>query len=169
MTEKYPTLHALSGIWLRTIRFVASLLPKREIYAEDFALYLERFRIFGWTEGSSWKGPSLYLHRFHLPDQDVALHNYPWRRAYSLILSGSYDEFRGKVECDKLECFDSRSVRAGRINTIGPDDYHRIAYLHGEVWTLFFVWPKSRSWGFWIPGRGHVEWKQRLLERGIEA
>lgn len=163
-------------IWLRLIQCIARLFPKREIYAEDSKLYLERYRVFGWTEGSTWRGPSLYLHRFCLPDQDVALHNHPWRRAFSLILAGGYDESRAERR-DSLRpywpnyldgfTYRERTLRAGNVNTIGPETYHRITALHGEVWTLFFVWPKSRSWGFWIPGRGHVGWKERLAERGI--
>lgn len=150
-------------LWLRLIHWVAARLPLREIPAEDGAIYLRRYRVLGWMPGSKWRGPSIYLHRFMLPDQDTALHNHPYRRAFSVVLSGHYDEIRKSNGASPFW----RRVRW--VNIIGPADYHRIDRLHGEVWTLFLTWPKSRGWGFWVPGRGHVPWKERLAERGIAS
>jgi len=156
------------SIRLRLIHWIANRLQCRNIYAEDGALYLQRFRVFGWTEGSRWFGPSLYLHRFRLPDQDAALHNHPWRWGFSWILSGGYIEDRGHQSGFAL-IRDGRFCRLpGDLNVIRPETYHRVHSLLGrETWTLFLVAPKSRSWAFWVPGRGPVPWRQRLAERGI--
>jgi hypothetical protein len=155
------------ALWLRAIRWVASWLPCREIYAEDGKLYLERYRVFGWTEGSTWRGPSLYLHRFRLPDQDVAPHNHPWKWARSLILSGGYTEERSHASGMILIDDGKRRLSAGSLNRIGAGTFHRITEIHGETWTLFLVAPKSRSWVFWVSRRGPVPWRERLAERGI--
>lgn len=155
--------------WLRLIHGLARRLPRRDILAEDGALYLERYRVFGWMPGSRWKGPSVYLHRFRMPDQDVALHNHPWPRAVSLVLAGGYTEKRLTSLFGFSAC-EWRRLTPGQLNVIGPDDYHRVAELHGdETWTLFAVWPRTRSWGFWLPLRGHVPWRDRLRERGIDV
>lgn len=155
-----------SGIWLRLINWIARHLPRRDIPAEDGQVYLERYRVFGWMPGSRWRGPSIYLHRFRLPDQDFALHNHPWPRCVSLVLAGGYTEERRGSGWRRHE----RRLKPGRLNVIRPDDYHRVARLHGtETWTLFVVWPRTRSWGFWVPGRGHIPWRDRLAERGIDV
>jgi len=160
---------------LRLIHWVAARLPRRDILAEDGRVYLERYRVFGWMPGSSWRGPSLYLHRFRLPDQDTALHNHPWPRAVSLVLAGGYTEERllGTMS-DELggtgSVIGQRRLRPGHLNIIRERDYHRVSELHGnETWTLFAAWPRTRSWGFWMPGRGHVPWRDRLRERGIDV
>lgn len=155
---------------LRLIHWVAARLPRRDILAEDGRVYLERYRVFGWMPGSSWRGPSLYLHRFRLPDQDTALHNHPWPRAISLVLAGGYTEERRVYFYPDAFEIQSRRLRPGRLNIIRERDYHRVARLHGaETWTLFAAWPRTRSWGFWMPGRGHVPWRDRLRERGIDV
>ena len=146
---------------LKLIHLVASVLPKREIYAEDGKLYLERYRVFGWEPGSRWNGPSLYLHRFHLPDQDTALHNHPWKWAISLILAGGYIE-------DRVSGM--RILRPGRLNIIRANDFHRVSFIRGrETWTLFLVAPKSRSWGFLTTAGNFIPWRERLAQRGIEV
>lgn len=163
------------SLLLRLIHWVARHLPRRDILAEGGAVYLERYRVLGWMPGSRWRGPSIYLHRFRLPDQDTALHNHPWRRCVSLVLAGGYTEERllGTIP-DELgrigSVIGTRCLRPGNLNIILPDDYHRVSELHGaETWTLFVVWPRTTSWGFWVPGRGHVPWRDRLRERGIDA
>lgn len=155
---------------LRLIHWVAARLPRRDIPAEDGQVYLERYRVFGWMPGSNWSGPSLYLHRFRLPDQDTAPHNHPWPCAVSLVLAGGYTEERlAYAYPDDNLHVQSRRLRPGHLNVIREGDYHRVAALHGaETWTLFLVWPRTRSWGFWVPGRGHVPWRERLQERGLD-
>lgn len=163
------TGHRSLTLWLRLIHWAARRLPCRQILAEDGAVYLERYRVLGWMPGSRWRGPSIYLHRFRMPDQDVALHNHPWPRAVSLVLAGGYTEQR-LARMFGLPSCEWRWLMPGQLNVIGPDDYHRVAELHGdETWTLFLVWPRTRSWGFWLPSRGHVPWRERLRERGIDV
>lgn len=99
------------------------------------------------------------LHHFHRPDSDRNLHNHPWAWAFSLILSGSYNEER-LVDSDV--CEETRSV--GRVrwwNKLTSKDYHAVTQLHGDVWTLFITGKHVQDWGFMVDGR-HVPWRQYL-------
>lgn len=146
---------------LELVRWVASHLKRRDIYGEDGTLYLSRYRVIGWMPGSAWHWPfSIYLHRFHREDLDTAPHNHPWRWAYSLILNGSYLEVRELGNCAWF--------RRWSLNRIRETDFHYVAQIRGEVWTLFVVGPKTKTWGFKVPGRGVVPWRERLIERGIK-
>lgn len=87
------------------------------------------------------------LHNIHRADDDRELHNHPWRWMLSIILSGSYDEERtdaaGRVTRRRVRWF----------NFITDRDFHRIAELHGHVWTLFITGPRVQSWGFLVDGK----------------
>lgn len=104
---------------LRFLGWLSSKLQRREICAENGVLYLERFRIFGWTPGSSRRYPfSIYLHRFHLQDLDDVLHSHPWKWAISLVLAGGYTELRQDGEV--------RRLGAGSLNWLNGESFHRI-------------------------------------------
>lgn len=147
----------------RFLRWLSSKLERREICAEDGKLYLERFKLFGWMPGSKRSYPfSVYLHRFHLPDQDDAMHNHPWRWAFSIILTGCYLEQR---EYDAPRWCRS----AGSVVFLSDKTFHRVDRLFGETWTLFVVGPKTGSWGFLLTDGVVVPWRERLEQRGIKA
>lgn len=149
------------------LNFLCRFLMVREIRGEDGSLYLSRYRIMGWMPGSTTKWPlSIYLHHFHRPDLDEAQHNHPWKWSFSLVLSGGYTETR--FDSIYNDTTYSRRLRPFRLNWISHATYHNVTALHGkQSWTLFFAGPKATSWGFYVPGRGHVEWRARLAERGI--
>jgi hypothetical protein len=153
---------------LKLIHWLASKLQRRDICGEDGTLYLQRFRVLGWMPGSSWRLPfSIYLHRFARADLDDAPHSHPWAWAFSLVLHGGYLEMRANGA--------DRSERSWRwlmplsMNWLWSDTYHVVTTIKPETWTLFIVGPKAKSWGFWVAGRGHVPWRERLAERGIQA
>lgn len=130
-------------------------------------LYLKRWALRP-HRPSGENGWRIYLHRFYAPDDD-GHHNHPWRWSFSIVLRGSYTE---EVLSPALGVpgAEWRLVKARRrvrwFNWIGPDKYHRIVSLYGPVWTLFFCGPVlPTGWGFWMPGRGHVPFAQRIAER----
>jgi|GEM_PF-2682765 len=93
-------------------------------------------------------GPRAYLHKIAQADFDRHLHNHPWTWAWSLILWGGYlEERQGGVERTKL-CGSGNLLRAG--------DYHRIASVLPNTWTLFITGKRASSWGFATP-QGHVD------------
>lgn len=160
------------NLWLRFLHWFASLLMRRDIYREDAALYMTRYRIMGWMPGSRFTWPfSVYLHQFHLPDSDDAPHSHPWKWAFGLVLAGGYTELRLVTESWHPNCaerrFGIRRLGRWRFNLLRNDTFHAIKQLHGETWTLFVAGPKATSWGFFVPGRGVVPWRERLRERGI--
>jgi hypothetical protein len=103
-------------------------------------------------------GLGLYLHHFHRSDSDQALHNHPWRWAWSLILAGGYSEERrvsirgsedGGPEHEIGDTVIRRNIRPGRVIRINADDFHRVDLFEEDSWSLFLAGPKNASWGFW--------------------
>lgn len=105
--------------------------------------YLERYHLLRLPFGIH-----VYLHRFVACDPGKALHNHPWRSAISLLLSGQYTETRlghGRNHNPLLR----KTVRAGQLNVISGNIYHRIDLPPGaQAWSLFIHSARHRSWGF---------------------
>ncbi len=110
------------------------------------------------------------IHNFVGPD-DAGHHNHPFAWSLSIVLSvlwgGSYTE-EYLEDFGRLEGFDTtyeriQTRRVRFFNWIPNGKYHRITELRPGlfgVWTLFITGPRVTSWGFWVPGRGHVPHKQ---------
>lgn len=119
--------------------------------------YLERYYLFtilGWR---------FYIHHFVGSDPERCLHDHPWKKAYSFILSGWYIE-ESRIGIKEVHWF----------NTLTGDTFHRVVlpqisvsedgvvgqllslYDHGcaPCWTLFaHSTPDVKSWGFLHPLR----------------
>ncbi len=159
------------------LQAASQFLPHRMIKDDAGTLYLSRYRVIGdMMARSSWFPVTLYLHRFHRPDEDRVLHNHPWPWAVSFILAGGYrEERRGDsfgYNGERLPAADtalvSRWLRAGSLNFLRGDTFHRVAELDGATWTLFLVGRKHQGWGFDVPGRGFVPWRVREAEAVAE-
>jgi len=115
--------------------------------------YLERYHLLRFPGGGG-----LYLHRFIDSDPDRGLHDHPWKSAGSLIWSGSYKELRLAQSNHKKKIVD-RILKAGRLNILHGEDFHRIVMHSNEpVWTLFGHTRKFKDWGFLTvdtDGQGH--------------
>jgi len=93
---------------------------------------------------------NIFLHKFLKSDPDD-VHDHPWNYA-SLILKGGYWEWlpmfddQGKKVAEVKKWRGTGTFRFGKMNT-----YHRIE-LDPDVtaWTLFFVGPRKREWGFLV-------------------
>jgi len=122
-------------------------LPCRIIDGEHGEPYLERYYLFGLL------GWHAYLHRFVDSDPDRGLHDHPWGRAVSLVLSGGYDEIRfadadGHGDRHPLGTR-TRRIGPGRLNWLRGSDYHRVVLRDGRpAWTLFLHGPRIKGWGF---------------------
>jgi hypothetical protein len=112
--------------------------------------YLVRWRLI-WTNRFS-----LYLHHILRSDEDRELHDHPWSFV-SIILKGEYNEI-------------TAAGSAGQVHGAGEILYrpapwpHRLV-LDRPVWTLVFVGPRKRRWGFHTP-TGWVHWKLFLKAKG---
>lgn len=131
--------------------WLSGFLPLRVIN-DGNRPYLERYylcTVLGWR---------FYLHRFVGSDPDRGLHDHPWSKAYSLILSGWYWE---ETRCGM------RKVRW--FNSLTGDSFHRVVlpcastpdrdwFLRAvcpdrirdvPCWTLFFHRVgDAKDWGF---------------------
>lgn len=144
---------------------IAKRLKLRRILRENNTEYLDRYSVRGYSPGNEM-GLRAYLHHFLSHDED-GHHNHPWDWSFSVVLSGGYTEERFDPESGDTW---RETHNAGHVNFLFRGDYHRIEELHGDTWTLFICGPLSgKSWGFWMPGRGHVHWKVRLRERGFDV
>jgi len=142
---------------------ITNHLPCRFIDGEHGEPYLERYYLlglFGWHA---------YLHRFVDSDPDRGLHDHPWGRAFSLVLSGGYDEIRfadapgggsvGSVAAVSIDAagqpaIRTRHIRPGRLNLLRGSDYHRVVLREGRpAWTLFAHGPRVKGWGFLRQGQ----------------
>ena len=115
----------------------------RIINGPDQTPYLERYHLFRLPFGYQ-----VYPHRFVASDPGRGLHNHPWNRAVSLVLSGQYEEIRMANARGNHEIH-TRRIGAGHLNWIDGSVFHRINLIgNTESWTLFVHGPKSKSWGF---------------------
>lgn len=139
---------------------------------------------------------ALYLHHILMPDGDRDLHDHPYPFA-SLILSGGYTEERVQLDPfrwairkpgyvqDRRVIYDHPNYaadpdvqeetilvthRPGRLNFVPTTAAHRIRFhrREGGTWSLMFVGPRTRTWGFWtaegfVP---HPEYHDRLKFQG---
>lgn len=150
----------------------------RIIYRDNGDEYLRRYAIRAQQEENQDSAWRIFLHHFLLPDGDAHLHNHPWVWSFSIVLWGSYEEeYFNTCDCPqwdpRMESCGSpenhhvlkrRTIRF--FNFIPEGRYHKVTKLNGKVWTLFFSGPRAKQdWGWFVPGRGHVQWEQYLEER----
>jgi hypothetical protein len=125
----------------RLLDTLSARLPCRLIDGERGEPYLERYYLFG---ALGWHA---YLHRFVDSDPDRGLHDHPWGRALSLVLSGGYDEIRPCASDPDQTC--TRTLTPGRLNRLRGSDFHRVVLRRGQpAWTLFLHGPRVKGWGF---------------------
>lgn len=129
---------------------------------------------------------NVYVHCFVRDDDDRALHDHPWPWC-SVLLRGTYIEHT--IAAGGIH---QRRVRhAGSVKFALPSRAHRVELLpdyegietgsmawvqarRGEgprrrCWTLFFVGPRVRAWGFHCPERGWVRWQDFVAKDDIGA
>lgn len=118
-------------------------------------LYLRRLYILR----TPWFGVMLHWIKREDWDRD-ALHNHPWE-FLRLVLRGGYTEQVAWALSDtELSPEIELSHRAGNFNKFPSDAYHRISSVKPHTCTLVFNSAKTRGWGFFVPGEGHVPWQQ---------
>jgi hypothetical protein len=101
------------------------------------------------------EGPSggLYLHEILRDDDDRALHDHPWDCSI-YIIKGAYREFRKDAPAGELFMHGNGGYRHMKAETA-----HRLVVVNGPVWTLCFLGPRRREWGFHCP-QGWKHWKE---------
>ncbi len=127
----------------RLLYRISAYLRCRVIGGPDGQPYLERYLLLRLPFGYR-----AYLHRFVASDPGRGLHDHPWRHALSLVLCGAYEELRMQ-DASASNCLTRRWIRAGHVNLINGNIFHRVNLpARGECWSLFVHAPKAKGWGF---------------------
>lgn len=154
-------------VWLRTMDITGP-----ELDAPD-SLYLRRLYVFRCQKFG------VMLHQIHREDWDRdGLHCHPWNFR-AKILKGGYTEqvqtlssisFEGLDECAPhvraLRPVHELTWRRGSWHKFGESDVHRISSVQPGTISLVINGPKFRTWGFFVPSRGIVPWREYLQEQG---
>lgn len=117
--------------------------------------YLQRY-----YAGTTAKGDDLWIHRFLSSDGDRHLHSHPFN-ARSVVLCGGYLEEtpRGVFHRNPDGLTPSEAIKfadhIGRPITVF--DWHRIASVAPQTWTLFIVEPPRLPMWFFRDGEGNLE------------
>lgn len=150
----------LAPVARKVIRNYRKKKPDEVIRGSDGVTYLFRWKVLPRNRFFN-----LYIHNFLSSDDDRALHDHPWP-SLSVILDGAYFEH---VPAHPKLWPDDQSLKVlcrlpGDVVFRRPSQAHRISLLNygGDnplpCWTLFFVGPRVRSWGFQC-GETWVPWK----------
>ncbi len=98
---------------------------------------------------------NIYIHEYHRPDADEALHDHPWH-SFSLCLTGTIIDISGHEDDPRIVYVDP-----GDMAFRGTKRPHRIDLPYGKIGqrTLFVMGPRFREWGFHCKEKGWVHWK----------
>lgn len=166
--REYEREHDNLTLFEKALWWVALKAPTlRMIYVEGEPYLLRAYLLRGNERVVGRKFiPSLYLHRFMRSDKERDLHNHPWGKAFSLILTKGYTEHRWSTGLKKVV---SRFVGPFTVNSIGRDDFHRVSLSNGRCWTLFLSLERENpsdgtDWGFLNPETGEYTQWGRYIE-----
>ncbi len=97
-------------------------------------------------------GRGIYLHQFVGSDAAREMHDHP-KRFISLGLSGRYFE--------QTPDGDAQPFQAPFLRSFKPEHIHRQLMWEDETcWTLVYVGPKVREWGFWLDDGTWQHWSE---------
>jgi hypothetical protein len=124
--------------------------------------YLERYYIF-FKERVTFPY-NVFLHKFLKSDPDD-VHDHPWNY-FTIILKGGYWEWIPAFNTLGEKFSEYRVWRGpGSFRFGGMNNYHRIELEPGvNAWTLFFVGPKKREWGFLVNNKW-IHYEQYLADK----
>lgn len=125
----------------------------KEIRSKEGKLHFRRWELL------KTKWFSIWIHGIYESDQDLHLHNHPWDFK-SIVLKGSYIELteKGFVWQTPL-----------KFNSRNGENFHKIyKLLTPVVYTLFFVTPTKREWGYEVNGEFITHEKYRELKKQVK-
>jgi hypothetical protein len=126
--------------------------------------YLYRWRIWPWVRILTLGLVTANIHRIVRPDDDPDPHNHPWMFWFGVILEGGYREETFRRWPHGTPWWFHTSLIPGDWFFHGAHE-HRIDRLWvGESWSLVFMGPKVREWGFINRVSGcFVEWTSYIF------
>lgn len=146
------------------------IIPRLIMSRDGKSVYLERYYLLGHpSEEDQPDSPlTVVLHRFRMSDDDGALHNHPWQQSVSFIIAGGYVETRGQRNHSSLRV---GRFEPGDFNLIGAEDFHSVALIEDDCWSIFISGSKTgHSWGFIDIATGlYTPWREWIAKlRGID-
>lgn len=108
----------------------------------------------------------IFLHKLCRSDHDRSLHDHPWS-FLSLLLKNGYSEERFVCDIHDEVVTQYDKHRVGAILWRPATWRHRVIIEPGKpAWTLIFLGPRARRWGFWTK-TGWCWWKKYNPVKGI--
>lgn len=120
-----------------------------------------------WVLLRLWGGRAVYLHKFIDDDWARDPHDHP-KDFLSIGLKGRYVEEIYDIDADGRSWMTESHWSAPWIRRFRADHIHRIRVPGDPAWTLVYVGPLQRSWGFFPRGGGWVHWYEYIRERRNE-
>lgn len=148
-------------------KILNKILPKEEIIRGDSNIYLRRWTLLRLGKSKFFKKIGIadiriYIHKFINGDHTLCLHDHP-NDLISFIFWNGYDEEYWDAK-EKLNKF--IRYKAPCIRKFPASHTHRVTLLNNKpTWSLVFMWPKKRRWGFWLTNtpdgkRKWIEWDE---------
>lgn len=102
---------------------------------------------------------NIYIHHFVADDDPRALHDHPWV-SLSIQTRGVLREILDEWHSDAGEMLRAyRVLHAPAVTFRWPTTKHRLELVSEDAWTIFFVGPRVREWGFHCP-QGWRHWRE---------
>ena len=126
----------------------------KEIKSKDGILHFKRWRII------SLPWFAIYIHGIYKADEDLHLHNHPWK-IWTMILWGGYTE--------ELYGNRFRIRKPGHMARVKLSDFHKIKeMIKSPTYTLAIVGRRTNEdWGYMVSGRFIDHETYRKIKRGI--
>ena len=131
-------------------RVLARVFPKRYRVIprrSDGAPLLRQFKVFNW----------LYLQSFVNAEEHDLFHVHRWRKMYSVVLSGEFQEERypgqhvfaswsNGPHCGSIFYVNHRALS---VYSMDATDIHRLHWVAPDTWTAFFMFGNRKDWGYY--------------------
>lgn len=142
------------------MRRLFDLLPRRVIFSNG-GPYLTRYRLLSFGK----RFVRVYLHHIHRPDEDLELHNHPWKWALAIVLRSGYVEERPYADGVTY-----LRRTPGSAVLLTADTFHRIVELLDSEgsWSLFIAGPEAGTWYFMDRStRRLTPWREFIRNKGL--
>lgn len=145
------------------IKLLNHILRKEEIRRGDGQIYLNRWTLFRTKPNGLFSllglgDIRLYVHKFTASDHTKCQHDHP-NKLTSFIFKNGYSEeyWDPKDKQTKVAVY-----RAPCLRTFPAAHSHRVTLLNEKpCWSIVFMRPKTREWGFWVTQKSATGGKER--------
>ncbi len=149
-----PLRHLVSKV-LERVAELAAKMPKNQ-YFHAYTLTNGTTKYMTRVKFPRVFGRRVMLHRIWRADLDRELHNHPWTKAFSFIITGSYIEERlahPAMAWISWWGIEKETYRVNWFNSLFKEDFHKITEIEEPLWTFFIHGERKLDkngveWGF---------------------